>query len=628
MLKLMVSFILLVQFVGAVSAASSGWSCGTDKISYFLSYHLSFFGSRNAVNKCCDQHHEDYESGTMSRYTADRKFCGCLGNVDQFYTRYILRPAFCSTTHLYTFVNYGLSGGHQPSYSRRYPSSNSQTEGRHASQPSSYDQPAQPEESEEKKIRLAEQMNALLKKEKGKKIVMHKSIAALIALLAFFQSAEAQSGWTCGTDKISYLLSYYISYFGNREVINKCCHSHDMGYDSEILTPFQADREFCSCLGNIDQFYSRWIIRPLFCGTTHFYTIMNRGVKGGHIVPSRKTVQSETENMKPAEEGEIVVPLPAETIEQEMKEEQKEPKKVWRYDRKAGKMRGMSSNDADNSGRMEKKEANGLTEKQSTIAMKLAERLVGQSDGSQDPTDEVITWSELVKEEEDEKEKDAALQVNIGYLPRQTLFICLTCTPSPQQAGICLGCSENCHEGHELVELYTKRKFCCDCGNSKFTAKCKLFEEKQPENQLNAYNHNYVGLFCHCNQPYPSPLIEEEEHQCVICEDWFHMTHIDPTFNVKDEELQKKMNGPGSMVCNSCIAKVPFLLPLESEADTSTVCFSKDKPFSVPQDKRFFLLAVKWRNRICKCAECIAIMEMAQCEYLIDSEDDLDVRHK
>lgn len=84
--------------------------------------------------------------------------------------------------------------------------------------------------------------------------------------------------------------------------------------------------------------YSRWIIRPLFCGTTHLYTIMNKGVKGGHIVPSRKTVRSETENMKLAGEGEIVVPLPAETIEREMEEEQEEPKKVWRYDRKAGKM--------------------------------------------------------------------------------------------------------------------------------------------------------------------------------------------------------------------------------------------------------------------------------------------------
>ena len=47
----------------------------------------------------------------------------------------------------------------------------------------------------------------------------------------------------------------------------------------------------------------------------------------------------------------------------------------------------MSSDDAGNSDRTEKKETNGLTEKQSTIAMKLAERLVGQSDGSQDPTD-------------------------------------------------------------------------------------------------------------------------------------------------------------------------------------------------------------------------------------------------
>jgi len=41
-------------------------------------------------------------------------------------------------------------------------------------------------------------------------------------------------------------------------------------------------------------------------------------------------------------------------------------------------------------------------------------------------------------------------------------------------AGICLACSYKCHEGHDLVELYTKRNFRCDCGNSKFEQKCQL----------------------------------------------------------------------------------------------------------------------------------------------------------
>lgn len=64
-----------------------------------------------------------------------------------------------------------------------------------------------------------------------------------------------------------------------------------------------------------------------------------------------------------------------------------------------------------------------------------------------------------------------------GYKFRQPLYSCKTCfSKTGQLAGICYACSENCHEGHDMVELYTKRNFCCDCGNSKFENKCKLFE--------------------------------------------------------------------------------------------------------------------------------------------------------
>lgn len=65
-----------------------------------------------------------------------------------------------------------------------------------------------------------------------------------------------------------------------------------------------------------------------------------------------------------------------------------------------------------------------------------------------------------------------------GYLSRQALYSCLTCCPvegAGGRAGVCLGCSLHCHSSHTLVELYTKRNFRCDCGNSKFVmATCKL----------------------------------------------------------------------------------------------------------------------------------------------------------
>ena len=45
-----------------------------------------------------------------------------------------------------------------------------------------------------------------------------------------------------------------------------------------------------------------------------------------------------------------------------------------------------------------------------------------------------------------------------GYVPRQALYACDTCTgPAEMPAGICLACSYECHEGHQLHELYTKR---------------------------------------------------------------------------------------------------------------------------------------------------------------------------
>lgn len=120
-----------------------------------------------------------------------------------------------------------------------------------------------------------------------------------------------------------------------------------------------------------------------------------------------------------------------------------------------------------------------------------------------------------------------------GYLKRQALYSCLTCIPEaktdPSKAGgVCLACCFHCHEGHDLIELYTKRNFRCDCGNAKFASKCTLCEHKDDTNELNNYNQNFSGSYCVCHRPYPDPEdpIPDEMIQCIICEDWYHSRHL------------------------------------------------------------------------------------------------------
>ncbi|KAF5889802.1 putative E3 ubiquitin-protein ligase UBR7, partial [Clarias magur] len=142
-----------------------------------------------------------------------------------------------------------------------------------------------------------------------------------------------------------------------------------------------------------------------------------------------------------------------------------------------------------------------------------------------------------------------------GYVKRQALYACNTCTPKGGvPAGICLACSYKCHEGHELFELYTKRNFRCDCGNEKFgEMDCRLFPEKEKTNSGNKYSHNFFGLYCTCERPYPDPedQVPDEMIQCVVCEDWLHGRHLGCVVP-ECVELQE-------MICESCMNKSPFL---------------------------------------------------------------------
>ncbi|XP_072314301.1 putative E3 ubiquitin-protein ligase UBR7 [Eucyclogobius newberryi] len=142
-----------------------------------------------------------------------------------------------------------------------------------------------------------------------------------------------------------------------------------------------------------------------------------------------------------------------------------------------------------------------------------------------------------------------------GYVKRQAVFACNTCTPNADEpAGVCLACANKCHEGHNIFELYTKRNFRCDCGNSKFGgSKCQLIPSRDAENVKNLYNHNFHGSYCTCDRLYPDPDGQDSDEmiQCVVCEDWHHSKHLGCAV-VESEELQE-------MVCETCMNKTPFL---------------------------------------------------------------------
>ncbi|CAI9094307.1 OLC1v1030024C1 [Oldenlandia corymbosa var. corymbosa] len=169
-----------------------------------------------------------------------------------------------------------------------------------------------------------------------------------------------------------------------------------------------------------------------------------------------------------------------------------------------------------------------------------------------------------------------------GYMKRQAIFSCLTCTPDGN-AGVCTACSLSCHDGHEIVELWTKRKFRCDCGNSKFgEAYCKLLPNKDVENVENSYNHNFKGLYCTCNRPYPDPDAEEQEEmiQCCICEDWFHEEHLglEPSDEIpRDEEGEPLYE---DLICQSC-SNMCFFLTLYPQ----TFRVKQQKVLTSSQDK-------------------------------------------
>uniref|UniRef100_A0A0V0G494 Putative e3 ubiquitin-protein ligase ubr7 n=1 Tax=Triatoma dimidiata TaxID=72491 RepID=A0A0V0G494_TRIDM len=264
----------------------------------------------------------------------------------------------------------------------------------------------------------------------------------------------------------------------------------------------------------------------------------------------------------------------------------------------------------------------------------------------------------LEEEQQLESDADAVLgpsddkncTYNLGYVPRQALYACITCTPQDapdcKPAGICLACSYDCHEGHELIELYTKRLFRCDCGNSQFQGrKCNLVPEKCELNEKNVYNHNFKGVYCTCGRPYPDPEEEHSDdmHQCIICEDWYHTKHLNSP--VPPDQLYAEM------ICGLCTDRLSFLnhylshavtnetqivdvvgIDKNSEADTAknemngelqnaVTCYLKSHEAQTRPLKSATFWPNDFRKLLCSCTDCKSLYTQLDVPWILDEND-------
>ncbi|KAH3676148.1 hypothetical protein WICMUC_002170 [Wickerhamomyces mucosus] len=216
-----------------------------------------------------------------------------------------------------------------------------------------------------------------------------------------------------------------------------------------------------------------------------------------------------------------------------------------------------------------------------------------QSDSTEKPefssqSDSITTaWDYLVSQEQLEKEAKLLMPYDpkkcsyeMGEI-RQQLYACLTCYKSKNEIendqlseankqkieynAICYSCSIQCHSGHELVELFTKRDFQCDCGTTRFPngSECNLRKSNNDiPSSSNIYNHNFQGLFCHCDSIYDPQVETGNMIQCrlgdVCNEDWYHdyclVTEAKPTKDYKDQLKDfPSLNDFDGFICWKCI---------------------------------------------------------------------------
>ncbi|KAI8330137.1 hypothetical protein BD560DRAFT_416474 [Blakeslea trispora] len=230
----------------------------------------------------------------------------------------------------------------------------------------------------------------------------------------------------------------------------------------------------------------------------------------------------------------------------------------------------------------------------------------------------------------------------MGYI-RQPIYACKTCQVD-SVAGICYSCSIACHASHDLLELFPKRHFRCDCGLLDHPCELMIPAKKMIQfNDQNQYNHNFKGRYCRCDQFYDPEKEEEVMYQCVACEDWFHQRCIG--------QIPESIEEFECYVCRTCTAKYPFLmhlpdahfsyglsngnepisqwiLPEPSEPaepmtkkQKTTTCRNLTMDTLPKHDHIEMFLQDRWRDSLCRCDKCLEAYKLHEVDYLLGEEE-------
>ncbi|GAA5928754.1 uncharacterized protein JCM15063_003958 [Sporobolomyces koalae] len=144
---------------------------------------------------------------------------------------------------------------------------------------------------------------------------------------------------------------------------------------------------------------------------------------------------------------------------------------------------------------------------------------------------------------------------DLGYI-KQPLYACLTCL---NHGAVCAACSIACHGEHELVELFNRRHFRCDCGTEKMGAGscCSISpRDDAPINAENKYDANFRGQFCFCGRPYDPHTETDSMYQCLECEDWIHHECLFGTHS-DDNAAPLSEDDFDMIICERCVLGKP-----------------------------------------------------------------------
>jgi len=230
---------------------------------------------------------------------------------------------------------------------------------------------------------------------------------------------------------------------------------------------------------------------------------------------------------------------------------------------------------------------------------------------------------------------DSKCTYSKGYVNRQALYSCLTCKENTRHPVLCYACSIHCHDGHSLIELFTKRSIRCDCP----THSCKIEALVVDPNYQNRYNQNsQLGKYCICKTTFPDETdpVADSMYQCVVCEDWFHSRHLFTEDEVslipennaieehithqvefKDKNLEDRLDAATTeVVCVACRKRQPYL------ADVQHLCTSMpvERPSAITKGLIFDnSRRIQWQQ----CEDCEDVLHKNGIAFLADLHDSI-----